>query len=327
MQGGAGSKAPAQLYEVPVEGGEVRQITHDLALYLEIRASADGKTLLAIQGQRLTTLQVATPGRESEARTLSAGDQARDGYMGLAWAPKGKIIYMSIHKGLGIWEMGADGANPRRLTDADGSYMPVASPRGNFIAFIRENGAEFNLWRMDMDGGNKKQLTQGHEDAVPAISPDGQWVIFARGENGKYALTKVPSGGGPASEFSDKARDNAYWPSVSPDGKWIACVYYPHGGETPAFAIFPFAGGPPAKMFPLAGGAGQLPHWTPDGRAISFINGNNIWEQPVAGGPQKPVTHFTSSDTIFDFDWSQDGRLVLSRGTRPIDAVLIKNFQ
>jgi hypothetical protein len=70
--------------------------------------------------------------------------------------------------------------------------------------------------------------------------------------------------------------------------------------------------------------------WTPDGHAISYINTlngvGNIWEQPVAGGPPKPVTHFTS-DRIFSFDWSRDGRLALSRGTTPRDAVLIKNFQ
>ena len=52
----------------------------------------------------------------------------------------------------------------------------------------------------------------------------------------------------------------------------------------------------------------------------------NIWEQPVVGGPAKAVTHFTS-DKIFYFDWSQDGRLALSRGTDTTDAVLIKNFQ
>jgi hypothetical protein len=53
---------------------------------------------------------------------------------------------------------------------------------------------------------------------------------------------------------------------------------------------------------------------------------SNIWEQPVAGGPPKPVTHFTS-DGIFSYDWSRDGRLALSRGAVQIDAVLIKNFQ
>jgi Tol biopolymer transport system component len=70
--------------------------------------------------------------------------------------------------------------------------------------------------------------------------------------------------------------------------------------------------------------------WTADGRAISFINSvngvGNIWEQPVAGGLPKQVTHFTS-DEIFYFDWSRDGRPALSRGTEPTDAVLIKNFR
>jgi hypothetical protein len=52
----------------------------------------------------------------------------------------------------------------------------------------------------------------------------------------------------------------------------------------------------------------------------------NIWEQPIEGGPPKPVTHFTS-DKIFYFDLSRDGRLALSRGTDQTDAVLIKNFR
>jgi hypothetical protein len=53
---------------------------------------------------------------------------------------------------------------------------------------------------------------------------------------------------------------------------------------------------------------------------------DNVWEQPVTGGPPKPVTHFTS-DRIFYFDWSRDGCLALSQGTERIDAVLIKNFR
>jgi Tol biopolymer transport system component len=117
-------------------------------------------------------------------------------------------------------------------------------------------------------------------------------------------------------------------PSVSPDGKWIACV---KDQPSPALAIVPFAGGQPAKVFPPPAAAGFLKIvWTPDGRAISFINSENgvenVWEQPAAGGPPKPVTHFTS-DRIFWYDWSRDGRLALSRGTEPTDAVLIKNFQ
>jgi Tol biopolymer transport system component len=227
--------------------------------------------------------------------------------------------------------MGADGSNLQRLTSNDLSrdaWWPELSLRGGFIAFARwDPSGPINIWRVDTDGGNLKQLTQGKFDLLPAISPDGQWVVFQRSEGGKRFLMKVPSEGGPPSQLTDY---NSGGPSVSPDGKWIACVYISCENQPNSLAMVPFGGGQPAKVFPLPVTArGPLP-WTPDGRAISFTNSvngvGNIWKQPVAGGPPTPVTHFTS-DKIFHFDWSRDGRLALSRGTDTTDAMLIKNFQ
>jgi serine/threonine protein kinase/Tol biopolymer transport system component len=325
----------SQLYEVSLGGSAPRRITHDLSSYGGARVSADAKTLLTLQHQVLATVQVATPAKEFEAKTLSAGNQTYDGGWGLAWTPDGKIVYSSSHKGHGdLWEMGADGSNLQRLTSNDLSrdaWWPEPSLRGGFIAFARwDPSGPINIWRVDMDGGNMKQLTQGKFDVLPAISPDGRWVVFTSAQGGKHALMKVSSGGGPASQLTDYT---SWSPSVSPDGKWIACLYYTGQNQPLSVAMVPFAGGQPAKLFPLpATVAGDLLiiHWTPDGRAISFINSvngvGNIWEQPVAGGPPKQVTHFTS-DKIFGFDWSRDGRLALSRGTDTTDAVLIKNFQ
>jgi eukaryotic-like serine/threonine-protein kinase len=332
-QEASGSEATSQLYEVSLEGGEPRQITHGLADYREVRVSADGESLLALQHQTLATLQVATPGKESEARTLSAGKQNDDGQWGLAWTPYGRIIYGSVHNGhQDLWEMGADGSNPQRLTSNDASSVstfPAVSLRGGFIAFDHpDRTGQQNIWRMDMDGGNLKRLTEGKMDEFPAISPDGRWVVFTRVEGGKLVLMKVPSEGGPASQLTDYT---SVLPSVSPDSKWIACAYFSSQNQPPSLAIVPFVGGQPAKVFPLPAAAG-FPRivWTPDGRAISFINSvngvGNVWEQPVAGGPPQAVTHFTS-DQIFGFDWSRDSRLALSRGTEPTDAVLIKNFR
>jgi hypothetical protein len=57
------------------------------------------------------------------------------------------------------------------------------------------------------------------------------------------------------------------------------------------------------------------------------VNGvGNIREQPLAGGQSTPVTHFTSG-RIFNFQWSRDGRLAVSRGTEAIDAASIRNFR
>jgi Tol biopolymer transport system component len=229
--------------------------------------------------------------------------------------------------------MGAEGSNPQRLTSNDassGSGWPAVSLRGSFIAFTQwDRSGQENIWRMDMDGGNLKRLTEGKMDVNPAISPDGQWIVYCTSvQGGKTVLMKVPSEGGSASQLTDY---DSYFPSVSPDGKWIAC-YIPSQNQPARLAMVPFAGGQPAKVFPLPGSGSGPPHilWTPDGRAVSFINKvngvGNIWEQPVEGGPPKPVTHFTS-DKIFWFDWSRDGRLALSRGTDQTDAVLIKNFR
>ncbi|HMD83778.1 MAG TPA: hypothetical protein VKO18_03650 [Terriglobia bacterium] len=325
---------PIQLYEVSLEGGETRQITHDLSVYMGVRASADGKALLALHLQAVNTVQTVAPGKPSEARTLSATNQSDDGSGGLAWTPDGKVVYYSYsNEHQDLWEMGGDGSNPKRLTANEGatsgSGYPAASPRGSFIAFTRgdHRSGEANIWRMDMDGGNLKQLTQGKADSYPSISPDGQWVVFSRSQGGKFTLMKVPSEGGPASPLTDY---NSGWPSVSPGGKWIACFYSPDQNQNVSLAMVPFAGGQPAKVFPLPATAGGPFVWTPDGHAISFVNNvngvGNVWEQPVAGGPPKPVTLFTS-DKIFWFDWSRDGRLALSRGTEPTDAVLIKNFR
>jgi len=53
----------------------------------------------------------------------------------------------------------------------------------------------------------------------------------------------------------------------------------------------------------------------------------NLWIQPLAGGKPKPTTNF-SSDRIYSFDWSTDGKqLVAARGSSSSDIVLISNFR
>ena len=91
----------------------------------------------------------------------------------------------------------------------------------------------------------------------------------------------------------------------------------------------------PVKTFTSPDHNWRAARWTPDGHAISYLhsqedldNGTeNVWELPLDGGPPKPVTHFTSKGMFFGYDWSSDGRLALSRGTRPHEMVLIRNFQ
>ena len=70
--------------------------------------------------------------------------------------------------------------------------------------------------------------------------------------------------------------------------------------------------------------------WTRDGRAVTYPDVKdgvwNLWNQPIDGAPPKALTNFTS-DQIFSFGWSTDGkRLAIARGTVTNDVVLVSNL-
>jgi Tol biopolymer transport system component len=71
--------------------------------------------------------------------------------------------------------------------------------------------------------------------------------------------------------------------------------------------------------------------WSPDGKSFQYVltrgGVSNLWDQPLSGGPARQLTHFKAA-TILDFAWSHDGKqLVLARGNRNSNVVLISNFQ
>jgi Tol biopolymer transport system component len=322
-----------QIYEVSGNGGESRAVTHDLSNYTAVRPTADGKSLLAVQDLVLTTIQVLSRNRESDVRSLGAENQDRNGIEGLAWMPDGKIAYSSESDGRNeLVETGANGSNAQHLITSEGhdAFSDLAvSPRGDFIAVARwqEDDVD-NIWRMDLNGGDAKRLTSGSQDFPLSLTPDGQWVIYSSTQGDESVLMEVSAKGGPAVRLTDYSADD---PSVSPDGKWIACSYIPHQDQRASLAIIPIAGGAPAKIYPLPEAATPR-HlvWSPDSRAVAFVShgkdADNIWEQPLTGGPAIPVTHFALGK-IFNFQESRDGRFVLARGTESFVAVLIRVFR
>ena len=139
----------------------------------------------------------------------------------------------------------------------------------------------------------------------------------------------MPIEGGTATQLADN--NFAGGARISPDGKLVAYLARAASPSSPNVrTIIPSSGG--AAIYSFLGVAGTGPgQWSPDGKAIDYLltrgGVTNIWRQPITGGPPKQITNFTSG-LIFSFRWSRDGKqLVMARGSRSSDIVLISNFR
>ncbi len=228
----------------------------------------------------------------------------------------------------------ADGRNQKQLTD-DAFYKRSFSvtPDGRYIVFDSLRSGTQQLWRIDIDGSNLKQLTMGIGAFSPHCSADGKWVVYNSFTSSGFIIWKISIDGGEPMRVTNNQREYASLPAVSPDGKLITCYFFDQQTRVTKIALLPFDGGDPVKLFDLPQTAirGEPVRWTPDGRALTYINTrgivSNIWLQPIDGGPPKQLTNF-KTDRIFSFDWSHDGKqLALSRGTEDRDVILINNLR
>ena len=320
-----------QLWQVDYPGGEARAITKDLNSYSSAGVTADMKSLVTILHRRIANLWIAPSDRSSEAVQIHSGNSKDLGWtLGVEWLRDGKIIYGSTASGKeDVWLMNADGSDPKQLTTTAGAnFEPTVSDDGRTVVYVSKAAdATQNLWKMNLDTGDRAQLTDGGFDLRPDISPDGRWVVYMSVIKDSPTLWKIPiDGGGAPIRLSDKI---AAVPRVSPDGRFIACFYRAQVETYSKFAVLPFDGGEPVKVFdrsPTTFVEAGI-RWTPDGRALSFIDNrdgvSNVWLQPLDGSPPKQLTNFTS-ETIFRFAWSPDGKMIVAeRGTETGDIVLI----
>jgi len=275
--------------------------------------------LLAGHTELLTHLWIAPEGDTVRARRVSSGLGA---YKHIRWTPDDKLIVAAFgNQNIDIYLRDREGAEIKQLTvNAGTNWGNEVTSDNRYIVFDSDRTGDLHIWRMDIDGGNPVQLTNGGGEKFAEISPDGKWIVYTAFQD--WTLWKVSiEGGEPVKIAENYARQSA----ISPDGKWI--VYM--ASETNRHALMPFEGGSPVKTFDLPPDAPQLQpvRWSPDSQSIQLIvkrNGvENIWQQPLDGGLPKPITNFTS-DRIFSYDWSDDGKtLAVIRGAWTADMVLL----
>jgi serine/threonine protein kinase len=307
-------------------GQIVERITTELNDYLNISLSADSKSLMAVADVRSASLYVA-PSENPDAATQIAGGNLQ-GIGGLAWTPDGRVLYVSTGNGnRDIWSAGSAGENPRSLT-SDPAADESPSTDGKYISFLSLRSGSPHVWLMNADGSDPRQLTDDNgSENFPQITQDGGLVFYTAKP---LKIWKVSTESKEAAALSNIP---ANWIAVSPDGSMVAGITRDDKGKF-SLVIFSSTDGREIKTFDLLKGFGSprltpLFRWRPDGKAIGYIsteNGvSNIVLQSLSGGPPNKFTNF-STDNIFAFDWSKDGRkIAISRGRVENNLILFKD--
>lgn len=151
-----------ELYERPIAGGELKNLTRSPGYDAEGSWSPDGSQIV-FTSNRLAYSQPPT----GEDKALFEQD---NGYLA------------------DIYLMDADGGNVRRLTDTKGyDGGPFFSPDGRQIVWRRFNAAgdKAEVWLMNADGTEQRQIT--HLDTLswaPFFHPSGDYLIFSTNKHG-----------------------------------------------------------------------------------------------------------------------------------------------
>jgi TolB protein len=113
-----------------------------------------------------------------------------------SFSPDGsQIVFESDRSGTPqIYVMPASGGEGTRISGGKGRYgTPVWSPRGDYIAFTKQNEGRFHIGVMRTDGTEERLLTASFLDEGPTWAPNGRVLMFTRETSG---------GGGQASLWS-----------------------------------------------------------------------------------------------------------------------------
>jgi eukaryotic-like serine/threonine-protein kinase len=312
--------ARTQIGFVSYPKGEYVPVTRDTNSYSDLSVANSGHVLATVQNQARWNLQLMP----ASSTTAPLREIARaDGETNFTWTRDNQLI---SDEGNVLSLVDPASGNKSVIPGQSSGGAPWACGKTGSIVFVRfENGSQ-NIWRMD--GNNFKQITNGRLDVNPVCSADGKWVFYME-QAGVEKLVRVPMDGGTAQVISDLPSSGTF--DVSPDGKIAAFPTLEHSGEhKDMLAIVGVEGGTAPRIVDFERPSFGLLHFSPDGKSVVYPtreNGvDNLWLQPLDGSKGKQLTDFTS-ERIFDFHWSFDGKqLGLVRGHTDADVVLIRDM-
>ena len=324
---------PWQIWYIDLSTKVARQVTNDTSDYSDLSIDGSSTIMTAVKKDFGSSIWVSdSSGTHDSLSQVTNGASTEEGNKGISFTPDGRLLYTGTTDGnWDIWVMERNGTQRMRLTSNSFLDMdPVAIADGSGVVYTSQTaGGTTHLWKMDPDGGNKTQLTNSLFESYPALSGDRKWLLYVGGENVKETkLWKIPLRGGQPIVLSELPVRSKL--AISPEGSFVAFLGY-ENSEPKALKviIMRIADGEVFKT--LEPPVGMIPNtdikWSADGKAITYKRKvgpvSNLWNLPIDGSPPREVTRF-ENELIYNFDWSKNGMLALTRGGATTDIVSIR---
>ncbi len=330
------NKRNTQIYLVPLEGGEPRQLTSG-ASSSSPRWSPDGKKLAFVSARdgesQIWTIQLSS-GEMEKVTSISTGTA------GPVWSRDGRWFAFTSDV---YPECSGDDCNSKR--EKNSSESKVKAKIADRLLFRHWNswkdGKRSHVFVVSSAGGAARDMTPGDHDAPPfslggpddyAFSPDSRELAFARNTDRVEALSTngdifvMPVAGGEARRITRDNPANDLSPQYSPDGlylayraqsrpgfesdRWRLMLYDRKTGQT-----HPLANQPDSSVESFT--------FSPDGKKVYVTAADRgrqpIYEVSIAGGAWRKLVNESSND---DVSISANGKtIVFTRQSmaKPID--------
>ena len=198
--------------------------------------------------------------------------------MSLSITNEDEILAVPFNRVSQIWSLDTKSSveTARQITSgqSDGRGGIEAMPDGK-IAFLSRVGDGFGIFLANIDGSEERRLLltdQTMEELRAA--PDGSFLVFAAKIGGYAHIFRADKDGTKRSQLTF-GENNQVDSTISPDGKWIVFESSLFDGEKYQYSLQRISaeGGDAVQ---LIGSRCVAPHFSPDGKTISCIYGQNI---------------------------------------------------
>jgi Tol biopolymer transport system component len=307
------SLVSADIYIVPIAGGEPRRLTFENAAVGGLTWTADGREIIFSSSNPFvrsgSLWRIQASGGAPERFTVAGYD-----VMSPHISRRGnRLAYVQASGDYNIYKIDVSGTavskNPptKLIASTRNDVSPQFSPDGGRIVFGSDRSGSSEIWMGDSDGSNVVQMTSLNKEAgTPRWSPDGQQIAFDFFEDRRGHIYVINTAGGPPRPVTTGDFDDIV-PSWSRNGKWIyfasnrTGVYqvwrvHPEGGE--AVQVTRQGGGLAFESF--------------DGKYVYYVKGwegpaKGIWRVPVDGGEEIQVLDSFHSENNGDWAVADDG--------------------